>query len=73
MAYEVQWDTVTTVSPYSTLDVSNNDAKPRTVLSGSESKENEGMETVRHSALTVAISLAVLWFFGTVLFKNVRL
>lgn len=32
-----------------------------------------GRETVEHMALTVAVTLGVLWFFGTTLLKDARL
>lgn len=73
MAYDIVWDTVTTIDPVSKLDVSNTDAKVTGVSRTRENAENEGHRTVRHAALTVAVSLAVLWFFGGVIFKNVKI
>jgi hypothetical protein len=36
-------------------------------------RKDPGRETVEHMALTVAITLGVLWFFGTTLLKDARL
>jgi hypothetical protein len=73
MAYDIVWDTVTTIDPVSRLDVSNTDAKVTGLSRNTEHAENEGHATVRHSALTVAVALAVLWFFGGFFFKNARI
>lgn len=73
MAYEIVWDTITEIDPVSQLDVSNRDAKVTGLSRNTDNAENEGHRTVRHAALTVAVALAVLWFFGGVIFKNVRI
>lgn len=73
MAYDIVWDTVTTIDPVSRLDVANTDAKVTGISRATDHAENEGHATVRHAALTVAVGLAVLWFFGGFIFKNVRI
>jgi hypothetical protein len=74
MAYDIVWDTVTQIDPVSKLDVTNNDAMvSRGNTRNNESAENEGHRTIRHSALMVAVGLAVLWFFGGYIFKNTRI
>jgi hypothetical protein len=36
-------------------------------------KESNGMETLEHAALTVAIGLGVLWLAGSTILKDARL
>jgi hypothetical protein len=80
MAYEIIMDSVQ-VSPIVGLDVATQ--QPQPVLSDdgdsitsskvSTSQKPSGMETVEHMALIVALTLGVLWFFGTTLLKDARI
>lgn len=76
MAYEILFD-APQVSGVVGLDVStqdpeNNDAlKVKSVSMGQN--KSKGRETVEHMALIVALTLGVLWFFGTTILKDARL
>jgi hypothetical protein len=72
MAAEVIWD-MSSVNPVSGFDVSTNEPTAPKTPALPLAEKHDGDETVRHAALTVALSLAVLWFFGAFLFKNVRI
>ena len=77
MAYEVLLDQPT-ISGVVGLDVSTQDPEVmnsvKTQAANSiTSTKPAGMETVHHMALIVALTLAVLWFFGTTLLKDARL
>jgi len=79
MAYEVLLDQPT-ISGVVGLDVSTQDPEVMNSVktqaaNNSEltSKKAAGMETVEHMALIVALTLGVLWFFGTTLLKDARL
>ena len=79
MAYEVLLEQAP-VSGVVGLDVGTNEpAVANTVRTQAASsvtrsgRKDPGRETVEHMALTVAITLGVLWFFGTTLLKDARL
>ena len=79
MAYEVLLDQPT-ISGVVGLDVSTQDpevmnsVKTQTANnSGLNKRKVDGMETVEHMALIVALTLGVLWLFGTTLLKDARL
>ena len=76
MAYEILFD-APQVSGVIGLDVSTQEPdnadtlKVKSVSMGQ--KKSNGRETVEHMALIVALTLGVLWFFGTTLLKDARL
>lgn len=79
MAYEVLLDQPT-ISGVVGLDVSTQDPEVMNSVKTQAAKNSEltnrkpaGMETVEHMALIVAVTLGVLWFFGTTLLKDARL
>jgi len=78
MAYEVLLDQPT-ISGVVGLDVSTQDpevmnsVKTQAAKNVVGSRKADGMETVEHMALIVALTLGVLWFFGTTLLKDARL
>ena len=79
MAYEVLLEQAP-VSGVVGLDVGTNEPAVantvRTQAAGNAEltgRKDPGRETVEHMALTVAITLGVLWFFGTTLLKDARL
>jgi hypothetical protein len=41
--------------------------------SGTGRTKPEGKETLEHAALTVAVTLGILWFFGATILKDARL
>jgi len=41
--------------------------------SGTGRTKPEGKETLEHAALTVAVTLSILWFFGATILKDARL
>jgi len=79
MAYEVLLDQPT-ISGVVGLDVSTQDPEVMNSVKTQAAKTSEvanrkpnGMETVEHMALIVALTLGVLWFFGTTILKDARL
>jgi len=76
MAYEILFD-MPTVSNIVGLDVTTNEPdNGETLLTSkkvSMSQKPSGRETVEHMAIIVALTLGVLWFFGTTLLKDARL
>lgn len=79
MAYEVLLDQPT-ISGVVGLDVSTQDPENSNSVRTQAAKTSEvanrkpaGRETVEHMALVVALTLGVLWFFGTTLLKDARL
>lgn len=76
MAYEILFD-APSVSGVIGLDVTTNEPDNDTALSTKNvsvsQKKSSGRETVEHMALTVALALGVLWFFGTTILKDARL
>jgi hypothetical protein len=79
MAYEVLLDQPT-ISGVVGLDVSTQDPEVMNSVktqaannSDVSTRKPAGMETVEHMALIVALTLGVLWFFGTTLLKDARL
>ena len=80
MAYEVLLDQPQ-VSGVVGLDVSTQEPdlslelKEQSKAASNSQKTNKtsGRETVEHMALTVALALGVLWFFGTTLLKDARI
>ena len=80
MAYEIIMD-APTVSGIVGLDIATQQPQPEVTPDGdsiastkvSASQKSSGRETVEHMALIVALTLGVLWFFGTTLLKDARL
>jgi hypothetical protein len=80
MAYEIIMDNVAP-STVTGLDIATEQPQPVLTEDGntitskkvSMSQKPSGRETVEHMALIVALTLGVLWFFGTTLLKDARL
>ena len=81
MAYEVLLDQPQ-ISGVVGLDVAQNQPVLPTVAptkagslekSGTGNTKPEGKETLEHAALTIAVTLGVLWFFGATILKDARL
>lgn len=76
MAYEILFD-APSVSGVVGLDVTTNEPdNGETLVTKTVSvsqKKPSGRETVEHMALIVALTLGVLWFFGTTILKDARL
>lgn len=80
MAYEVVLDLAQPtgyVGGGASVDVSTqNPSSSAPVASPQEKqaeKESNGLETLEHAALTVAIGLGVLWLAGSTILKDARL
>ena len=79
MAYEVLLEQPV-ISGVVGLDVKTQDPEVMNSVKTQAAKNSDlasakpaGRETVEHMALTVAVTLGILWFFGTTLLKDARL